>query len=63
MAVERLALSAMDPATPYRTGGQTVKDRVDDLVQQRKTIKALNQTAEGLLPTLPEQDLSSIPAG
>ena len=34
-----------------------MKDRVDDHVQQRKTIKALSQTAEGLLPNLPEQDL------
>jgi hypothetical protein len=34
-----------------------VKDRIDDLLQQRTTIKALNQTAEGLLATLPEQDL------
>ena len=57
MAVERLALSTMDPATPYGTSGQTVKERIDDLLQQRKTIKALNQTAEGLLATLHEQDL------
>jgi tetratricopeptide (TPR) repeat protein len=57
IAIERLAISAMDPATPYGTGGQTVKDHIDDLVQQRKTIKALNQTAEGLLPNLSEQDL------
>jgi tetratricopeptide (TPR) repeat protein len=56
MAVERLALGAMDPATPYGAGGQTVKDRIDDLLQQRKTIKALNQTVEGLLPNLPEQE-------
>jgi tetratricopeptide (TPR) repeat protein len=57
MAVERLALSAMDPASPYGTGGQTVKHRIDDLSQQRKAIKALNQTTEGLLPNLSEQDL------
>ena len=57
MAVERLALGTMDPAAPYGTGGQTVNDRIDDLLQQRKTIKALNQTVEGLLPNLPEQDL------
>jgi hypothetical protein len=47
----------MDPAGPYGTGGQTVQNRIDDLLQQRQTIKALNQTAEGLLATLPEQDL------
>jgi hypothetical protein len=57
MAIERLAISAMDPATPYSTGGQTVKEQIDDLRQQRKDIKALNQSVEGLLPNLPEQDL------
>jgi hypothetical protein len=57
MAVERLAMSAMDPASPYGTGGQTVKDRTEDLLQQRKAIKTLNQSVEGLLATLPEQDL------
>ena len=57
MAIERLAISAMDPATPYGTSGQTVKEHIDDLLAQRKTIKALNQTAEGLLPNLSEQDL------
>jgi hypothetical protein len=57
MAVQRLAFDAMDPATAYGTGGQTVKDRVNDLVQQRQTIQGLNQTAEGLMTTLPEPDL------
>ena len=57
IAVERMALSTMDPASPYGTGGQTVQSRIDDLLQQRQTIKALNQTAEGLLAILPEQDL------
>jgi hypothetical protein len=32
----------MDPASPYGTGGQTVQNRIDDLLQQRQTIKALN---------------------
>ena len=57
MAIERLALGVMDPASPYGTGGQTVQNRIDDLLQQRQTIKALNQTAEGLLAILPAQDL------
>jgi hypothetical protein len=34
-----------------------VQNRIDALVQQRQTIKALNQSVEGLLTTLPEQDL------
>jgi hypothetical protein len=47
----------MDPATPYGASGQTVQNRIDALLQQRQTIKALNQSVEGLLTTLPEQDL------
>jgi tetratricopeptide (TPR) repeat protein len=57
MAVERLALSALDPASPYGTGGQTVKDRMEDLLQQRKTHKDLAQSSDGLLANLPEPDL------
>ncbi len=57
MAVERLALGAMDPATPYGASGQTVQNRIDALLQQRQTIKTLNQSVEVLLTTLPEQDL------
>ena len=47
----------MDPATPYGAGGQTVQTRLDALVQQRQTIKTLNQSVEVLLATLPEQEL------
>jgi hypothetical protein len=47
----------MDPATPYGASGQTVQNRIDALLQQRQTIKTLNQSVEGLLATLPEQDL------
>jgi hypothetical protein len=47
----------MDPASPYGTGGQTVQNRMDALLQQRQPIKALNQTVEDLMAILPEQDL------
>jgi len=47
----------MDPATPYGASGQTVQNRIDALLQQRQAIKALNQSVEGLLAILPEQDL------
>jgi hypothetical protein len=57
MAVERLALSSMDPASSYGTGGQTVKERMDELLQQRKTNKALAQSSESLLENFPEQEL------
>jgi hypothetical protein len=47
----------MDPATAYGASGQTVQNRIDALLQQRQTIKTLNQSVEVLLTTLPEQDL------
>ena len=59
MAVEKIALSAMDPAAPYGTGGQTVKERMDELLQQKKAIQAINHSAEGLLQALPDQDLAT----
>jgi hypothetical protein len=34
-----------------------VQNRLDALLQQRQTIKTLTQSVEGLLTTLPEQDL------
>ena len=54
--VERKALEAMDPASPYGAGNQTVKDRIDQLVQQRAAIRALNQQAEPLWQTMSDQD-------
>ncbi len=59
IAVEKMALSSMDPASPYGTGGQTVKDRLDQLQQQRQAIKALAQSSEGMLQSLPEPDVVS----
>ena len=57
MAVERLALSSMDPASSYGTGGQTVKERMDELLQQRKASTVLAHSSESLLENLPEQEL------
>jgi hypothetical protein len=59
IAVEKMALSSMDPASPYGSGGQTVKDRLDQLQQQRQAIKALAGPSEGLLQSIPEQDVAS----
>jgi hypothetical protein len=57
LAVQRLALSSLDPASPYGTGGQTVKERMDELLEQRKTIRAIAQSSDDLLANLPEPDL------
>src|SRR5208337_2673452 len=43
LAVERMALSAMDPNSPYGDNGQTVQDQLNQLAQQRATLKGLVQ--------------------
>ena len=56
VAAERMALGAMDPASPYGSNGQTVQDRLNYLAQQRLTIKELAAKADLLYPAMSEQD-------
>ncbi len=56
MAVERIALSAMDPSSPYGSDGQTVQDRLNQLAQKNAEMKELNAQLEPLLPNLSKQD-------
>jgi len=56
ISVERAALSALDPASSYGTDGQTVQQRLDELVEQKKTIRALADQADALWKTLSGQD-------
>jgi RNA polymerase sigma factor (sigma-70 family) len=56
IAVERIALSEMDPASPYGTRGQTVEHRLNQLAEQRQTLRDLNQQLEPLLPMMTDQD-------
>jgi hypothetical protein len=58
-AVQRTALSAMDPSAPYGTSGQSVQARLDELAQQRASIKAFVQQNSGLIESMSEQDLST----
>ena len=55
-AIERIALGAMDAASPYGDTGKTVKDRIDQLVQQYTAVNELAQRVEGLQPTISAQD-------
>lgn len=59
ISVERTALTAMDPASPYGNGGQTVQDRLDLLKQQRDTFRALSQQADPLWQNMSGQDWMS----
>jgi hypothetical protein len=56
-AIEKIALSAMDPNSPYGNNGQIVQDYLNQIVQNRAAIKELVQQAEPLFPTMSDQDI------
>jgi hypothetical protein len=56
VSVERTALSGLDPAGACGTTGQTVQQRLDELVQQKEAIHALTKQADPLWQTLSDQD-------
>jgi RNA polymerase sigma factor (sigma-70 family) len=56
ISVERAALNALDPTSSYGTAGQTVQQRLDELVQQKQTIQGLAKQADALWRTLSDQD-------
>ena len=55
-AMETLALNAMNPAAPYGDSGQTVRDRLNQLAQQKAALQQLVLQSDALLKTLPDQD-------
>jgi len=57
MTIEKIALSAMDPNSPYGDNGQTVQDQLNQLAQQRAAVKELVQQTTPLLPTMSDQDI------
>jgi len=57
IAIENIALKGMDPNLPYGDNGQTVQDRLNQLLQQKTDVQQLVQQAENLLPRLTPQDL------
>jgi RNA polymerase sigma factor (sigma-70 family) len=56
IAVEKFALAAMDPNSPYGDDGQTVQDQLNQLTQQRQMFRDLNQQAEPLMDNMSDQD-------
>jgi hypothetical protein len=56
MAVERMALGAMDPGAAYGDNGQTVQDQINQLTQERATLNDLNAQAAPLIDSLSDQD-------
>jgi hypothetical protein len=55
LAIERTALSAMDPNSPYGDNGQTVQDQLNQLAQQRAAFKDLGQQVGSLLQTMSDE--------
>ena len=56
MAIEKQLLETLDPASIYDASGRTVRDRLDELVQEREARKALWKQAEPRLRTLSDAD-------
>jgi RNA polymerase sigma factor (sigma-70 family) len=54
--IERKALQAMNPNSPYGNSGQTVQDQLNELAQQRASVKELDQQVSNLLPEMSDQD-------
>jgi hypothetical protein len=56
LAIERIALNAMDPNTVYGYSGQTVREQLDQLNQQKTAIATLFSENRSLLETMSDQD-------
>jgi tetratricopeptide (TPR) repeat protein len=56
LAIQRNALSAMNPTSPYGGNGQTVQDRLNELLQQRTMLKELDQQFQSVQAKLSTQD-------
>ena len=54
--VERMALSAMDPNSPYGGTGDTVQNRLDQLSQQRAAFRELSNQADPFWQSMTDQD-------
>lgn len=56
-AIEKSALSTMDPDRLYGGTGQTVQDQLDQIAQQRAALQKLSQQVAPLLQTVSDQDV------
>ena len=57
MAIQKIALSAMDPNSAYGDSGLTVRAQLNQIDQNRAAISEIAQQAVPLLPTLSDQDI------
>lgn len=59
IAVERMALSAMDPGAPFGNSGQTVQEHLNELIQQRTSVGALARQEEGFLGQMSDPEVAN----
>jgi hypothetical protein len=58
-AVERIALTSMDPSAPFDNTGQTVQNQLDQIAQQKQYIKSFTSQSEKLLTQMSDDDIYS----
>jgi hypothetical protein len=56
LAMETLALNAMNPSSPYGDSGQTVRDRLNQIAQEKAALKDLIERADAFRQTMTDQD-------
>ncbi len=56
LAIQRNALNAMDPASPFGSSGRTVQNQIDNLAAQRSAIQNLDQQFTAVQPNITDQD-------
>jgi len=56
LAIERIALNAMDPGSPYGDSGHTVQEQLQRLNQEKTAIATLFNENSSLLETMSDQD-------
>jgi hypothetical protein len=59
IAIERDALTTMDPNSSYGSSGQTVQDRITQLDNTRQSLKSLAQQETGLFQRMSDMDVVS----
>ncbi|HWN95732.1 MAG TPA: sigma-70 family RNA polymerase sigma factor [Methylomirabilota bacterium] len=56
VAIQSIALRAMDPNAPYGSAGQTVQNHLDELTRQRAGIRELTSQFDSLQQRMSDQD-------
>jgi DNA-directed RNA polymerase specialized sigma24 family protein len=56
MIIERTALNAMDPASPFGDSGQTVQEQINQITQNRAALMDLGNQFNAVAPMMSDQD-------